>query len=587
MASETIPITSGFYAPYIITEKKSTPNYGPSPAEQRINRQMDVLQSIAKNERDQRWGANHVAEMKDFFELNYYPATAQPSYRPRIILPEIQFLLMSEATELTSDMPKCFIYVNGKQDEKREKAFAATWRQGLFNNRIFEAVFWSQFANPGWLQVGINPLARNGKGSVWVASRDPETVFADGHAKNDRTWSYVLLEDYFYVDEIRRNWPEQGWRVKVGAGYDDYVEPETGGSSFDLSMELPPGPLRVDAPQGFEHQRNGPRVRVRLLWIKDYAREVVREIAGEETARGLELVIRPEAKWRFPNGRFIVESQGIVLADGPNFIPRLPEDDFGTFPVLGAWSMPHLQSIYGPSPVRYGKGPQDIAERMYTQLVENMIRTNNAQAFIPRDSGIDIDAYGGLPGEVQVFDGDKTPELKWPNPIPQHMVGVPEALLQKVARYLGWTPERQGQAAAGNVSTDLFDASVFQSEALLRMKAKLLSETYQRLCTLLLHMMVRFKTIPDTIRPPRGSQEPSVWLPVPDSAEVELEMDESSVDAISSNMLKKLVIPLAKLGLVPTKFALEQVGIPHADEMAAAAERQMALAALAKLRRPR
>lgn len=101
------------------------------------------------------------------------------------------------------------------------------------------------------------------------------------------------------------------------------------------------------------------------------------------------------------------------------------------------------------------------------------------------------------------------------------------------------------------------------------------------------HMMVRFKTLEDTIRPARGNRPAAVWTPLPESAETYLEMDDTSVDAISSAMLRKLVVPLAKLGLIPAKYALETVGVPHAEELAEAAEKQMALAALSKLKRPR
>jgi len=566
------------------TEKKS----GPSDAEQKISRQFDTLQRMAQQERVQRLGPNHIQEMKDFFELNYSSSTATPSYRPTVVLPELQYLLMAEATDLTNDSPKCYISVDGKHDEAREKAFSAAWKQGAFNSRIFEAVFWSQFTNPGWLQMGFNSDTRNGKGSVWLRSRDPETVYPDPHAKNDRDWAYVILEDYFYVDEVRRMWPEQGHRIKVGAGYDDYSDDEQAGSRFDLSMELPPGPLRVDAPEGFEHQRNGPRVRVRYLWIKDYAREVVRDIAGEETAQGLELAIRPIAQWKYPGGRFLVECNGITLSDGQNWTPRLPEDDFGTFPFFGVWSMPHPSSFYGPPPVRYGKGPQAIAERMYTQLIENMIRTNNVQCWIPRDSGIDIDAYGGQPGEVQVYDGDKPPTMTVPPQIPQHMTQIPEVLLQKVARYVGFTPERQGQAGDGNISPELFDASLFQSQSILRMKARMLAETYQRVTQMAFYMMARFKIEKDQLKAPRKEDDKGVvWTPIPGTTEAQIEMDETSVDALSGAMLKKLVPALAKMGMLPAKYVLETMGIPNAEEIANAAEQQNALAALAKLKRPR
>jgi hypothetical protein len=572
---------------YIVgAERKSADSRGPSPAEVKISRQLDTLQRMATQERDQKLGASWIQDMKDFYELNYYAQAAAPSFRPRVVLPELQYLLMSEATDLTNDSPKCYISVNGKRDEQRELAFAAAWKQGLFNNRIFEAVFWSQFTNPSWIQAGFNANTRNGKGSAWLRARDPDSVFPDPHTKNDRDWSFLIVEDWFYVDEVKRMWGDAARNIRVGAGYDDFEDDETGSNRFDLSMELPPGPLRVDVPEGFEHQRNGPRVRVRYAWIRDYAREIVREIAGEKTAEGFELAVKPITKWKYPGGRFIVECNAVNLTDGPNWVPRLPEDDFGTFPVFGVWSMPHPSSIYGPPPVRYGKGPQDIAEKMYTQLIENMIRTNNVQCWIPRDSGIDIDAYGGLPGEVQVYDGEKPPTMTVPPQIPQHMTQVPEILLQKVARYVGFTPERQGQAGDGNISTDLFDATVFQSQSILRMKARFLAETYQRVTLMLFHLMARFKLEEDRLRPQRGDKT-CIWSPIPTNAECELELDETSVDAMSSAMLKKLMPALGKMGMVSPKFVLETLGVPHADEMAAEATRQLELAALAKLKRPR
>lgn len=579
------------YMPYILgTERKSAPA-GPSSAERKISRQIDTLQRMAVQERNNRWGENWTQEMVDFFNLDYFPTTATPSYRPRVILPEIQFLLMSEATELTNDSPKVYISVNGKSDEERAKAFAAQWKLGSYNNRIFDAVLWSQFCNPACLQLGVNTEARNGKGSVWCRARDVDSFHPDPHAKNDRDWSFVVAEDWFYVDDIKRTWGKKADAIKQSAGYEDYANEEneeSTGSGFDLSLELPPGPLRVDSPEGFEHQRRGPRERVRYLFVKDYARERVEEIAGHEAAEGMELIVAPEMKWKYPGGRLIVECQGYNLADGPNFTPRLPEDDFSTFPFIGVWSMPHPKHYFGVPPVRYGKGSQDISERMYTQLIENMIRLNNGQCWIPEDSGIDIDAYGGMPGEVQVYRGDKPPTITWPNQIPQHMTQIPEVLLQKVARYLGWNPQRQGEAGQGNISPELFDASVFQSQSMLRMKARLLSETYHRLTQMAFYMMARFKTLEDRLRPPRSAkQEATIWKPLPEGAEVDMELDETSIDVLSSQMLKNLVVALGKAGAVPNRFVLETLQIPNAAEIADAATKQQELAALAKLRRPR
>jgi hypothetical protein len=585
-----MPASIAYDVPYIITERKAQ-RVGPTPAMRRICRQIDTLQRMSIQERNNRWGANWVQEMVDFVNLDYFPTTNTPSFRPRVILPEVQYLLMSEAAELTNDTPKTYISVNGKRDEAREDAFAAMWKLGQFNNRMFDAVFWSQFCNPATLQLGVNPDARGGRGMIWMAALDPDTFFPDAHAKNDRDWSYAGREDWSYVDDIKRVWGKAAEGVRQAHAYDqeDVVENESTGSGFDLSLELPPGPLRVDSPEGFEHQRTGPRVRVRYFLIKDYAKERIQEELGTDAANEFEkLLVPPKFKWKYPNGRFIVDCQEWVLADGPNFMPRLPQDDFATFPFIGVWSLPHLKHFYGAPPVRFGKGAQDIAERMYTQLVENMIRTNNAQYWIPEESGIDIDNFGGLPGEVQVYRGDKPPTMNWPNAIPQHMTQVPETLLQQVARYSGWTPERQGQAGGGNISPDLFDAAVFQGQALLRLKARLLAETYTRTSQMAFYMMCRFKTVPDQLRGPRGKEEKAaVWNPVDDDDEVSIELDDSSIDTLSNSMMKNLVMALGKTGAVPNEFVLQTLGIPHSKEMAAQATRQQELAALARIRRPR
>jgi hypothetical protein len=573
------------YVPYVITDSKTDPV---REDERKISRQIDMLQRISRSERTKRYGENWTQEMRDFHELNYQSSSSAPSYRPKVNLPELQYLLMSESTDLTNDTPKCYISVNGKRDEQRERAFLAAWRLAMVNNRIFDAVLWSQYVNPGWLQCGYGPDLRNGKGMVWVRSVDPDDVDPDPHAKNDRDWSYVIATRWFYVDEIRRMFPEEGWRIPMPPPPDSAETREEQGSHFDLSMELPDGPLRVDAPEGFEGQNRGSRKRVRYLWVKDYAKERVGEIAGEKTAEGFELVFNAKKKWKYPNGRFVVECGGVILADGGNWVPRLPEDDFGTFPFVGIWSLPHLSSIFGPPPVRYGRGPQEIAEKMYTQLIENMIRTNNAQYWIPEEANIDIDAFGGLPGEVQVYRGDKTPTMNWANAMPQHMTQIPEVLLQKVARYVGWTPERQGQAGPGNISPELFDAAVFQSQSILRMKARLLAESYQRLTSMLFHMMARLKLSEDTMQPARGKQQkPVIWSPIPGSWEAELELDEVSLRAVSSTMMKSLVLSLAKTGMLPAKFILETMDIPNAEELAEEGTRQAELAALSKLKKPR
>jgi hypothetical protein len=64
-------------------------------------------------------------------------------------------------------------------------------------------------------------------------------------------------------------------------------------------------------------------------------------------------------------------------------------------------------------------------------------------------------------------------------------------------------------------------------------------------------------------------------------------LDDASVQAISKTALQKVVSGLAKTGALPTKYVLESFDIPNAEELGDQAEKQQALAALSKLKKPR
>lgn len=87
--------------------------------------------------------------------------------------------------------------------------------------------------------------------------------------------------------------------------------------------------------------------------------------------------------------------------------------------------------------------------------------------------------------------------------------------------------------------------------------------------------------------PERKNQKPCSWLPLPDSAECDLELDPVTLQAVSSTMMKNIVMALSKTGALPPKFIFETLGLPQAEQLAEDAQRAQELAAVAKLRKPR
>lgn len=557
----------------------------PGTVDDTLSRQIDELERVSSEERDRRLGMNWIRDMKDFYNLVAPNATANmtPTFRPRINIPELQTLVLNEATDLTSDSPKVYIIKDDKRDAAREKVFQANWRQGLYNNRILEAVIWSMLCNVGWLQIGFNPTTRGGRGNIWLESRDPESMFPDPAAVRAGGMQWLIAEDYLYIDQVKRCWPDKGGLVRPrysASRQEDYA------ASFDL----PPGPMSVTG--GLPNQKiyNDSRVKVRHLFIFDNAVETIHSEIG--TDFNTDLLVPPKFRPKYPGGRWIVECEGVILADGPNWCPKLPDDEVGTFPFVPVQALPGLYSIWGPPPVKFSMGLQETAERMYSQVFENAVRMNNGIWFIHNDTGIDIDAFGGMPGEVQIINqGSQAPVPVYPKEMPASFMGLPQALMAMQKQLQGFTPARSGEPSQGNVSADLFDASVFQSQYLTRLRGRLLAESIQRTAQIVYYMMARFLTQEQSfavLQPGGGGVQSHKWTPTGGGGQAyDVYLDPGSISPISGSALRSIMLGLAKAGMVPTKALLESLDIPGAGELADQVEQQQALAALAKLKRPR
>src|SRR5208283_29456 len=101
------------------------------------------------------------------------------------------------------------------RDKIREKAFQIQWREGFFNLQLMYATLWSMLAGNGYIQIGFDRFAAQGRGKVWICSRDPETVYPDPAATDDENWFYVQWVDRMYPAQAQRLFPEGGTRIKA------------------------------------------------------------------------------------------------------------------------------------------------------------------------------------------------------------------------------------------------------------------------------------------------------------------------------------------------------------------------------------
>lgn len=568
----------------LIVEKKSSSTY--QNPDKIVTRQLDELERISKQERDKYLGKEYFSDIKDFYALE--DNRPQLSYRPSVNIPQLQTLVLNEATDITDASIKVYITNEGKRDEAREKYYQANWRQGSYNNRILESIIWAMLSNLGFLQVGFNPSARRGKGMTWLESRDPETVMPDPFCKSDSDWSWVQWYDWMYIDEVQRRWPDRGHMVrpKLYAGSADPY------GQADTTLDYPEySPMSNQGNEPNKRLFRDNRVRVRNTFLFDNTREKVESYAGSKSeSAGL---VHPRFGYKYPDGRWITDTEDVVLADGNNWCPQLPDDERGTFPIVRIAAMPTIANFWGPPPIKLSRSLQNLSERLYTQLFENVIRTNNGVIVYEANTGLDPNGFGWLPGEVLVINsGTKPPVVVSPQSLPQHMLTLPATLLSLQKELQGFSEARQGQSGGGNVSSDLFDATLWQSHYQTRLRGRLLSESIQRLAQIVWYVDARYKSVADRMFVPnegKGEASMAEWQPIDSDSldNYDAHLDPGSMKIVSGGAMRSVVSALAKAQLLPTKYVLNAFDLPGADEIADEQTKNLELGAMAKLKRPR
>jgi hypothetical protein len=165
------------------------------------------------------------------------------------------------------------------------------------------------------------------------------------------------------------------------------------------------------------------------------------------------------------------------------------------------------------------------------------------------------------------------------------MVQLPQYLLALQKELQGITPSREGQPGPGNISPELFEASLYQSKTITRCRERLLARSVHRLAEQIFDLMVvnykgrrafptvneNFTTIP--------------WLPLADNNQLGLYVDPTSLMPISRSAMRQMAVPLREAGALDVQSFLEYLEVPNAAEVAQKMNREMQLAALSKSRK--
>jgi hypothetical protein len=470
------------------TSKGVSPEHTPadSGSEKDLrSRQIDELCRLSDNARREFYGPNHDEDTRQFYNL-LDKTRRTPTFRPKISAPQLQVLLLSEAGDLTDSRVR--VTINHKEtgrDKERERAFQEHWRQEQFDFALLQSKIYSQFAGTAFIQVGFDPLARRGDGSVWMAAREQRSVYCDTISPWPNHWSWQVVEDLMYLDEIKLRYPDRADQIKPRtAKAEQLAGPPAGG------IEMPPGPMSVTVrglPGGEQYSTDGV-LSVRTLFAKDAS--IVEPTDAQVAAFEKRGMVVPKYLPKYPLGRMIVDCEGTILVDGHSWVP------LGLmWPAIPVWSMPPWDNVWCPPPSKYSRSLQEAGERMMSQTEENARRLNNGMIVINAASDLTADSVGGMPGEILVISANSPQnavEIKYPAPMPAQMIQLPQTYFAFQKELQGFTAARQGNPGAGNVGSDLFDSAVSQSQSITRLRSKLFSYSVQKAAELVFYTMCKF-----------------------------------------------------------------------------------------------
>src|SRR6266850_3201615 len=99
----------------VIVEKKSSATY--QNPDKIVTRQLDELERISRQERDKHLGKDYFEDIKGFYDLE--DDRAGLSFRPQVRIPQLQTLVLNEATDITDSSIKVYITNEGRREEPR------------------------------------------------------------------------------------------------------------------------------------------------------------------------------------------------------------------------------------------------------------------------------------------------------------------------------------------------------------------------------------------------------------------------------------------------------------------------------------
>ena len=187
-----------------------------TPGESEKNPVLDEMWRRGVRKRDEVLGQDYFSRLRDWYAMRQGVASASrtPTFRPTIQFSDLHWMVMQEAGDLTDNSPLPVITDNnGNRRPDHEKALRGQWYVGEYSLAFFHASLEALLAGTGFLIQIHDYSGRGGRGNTVLKWIDTENVVVDDGCTSFRNWQYVCYRSRLSLDEIRRCFPRNAYRL--------------------------------------------------------------------------------------------------------------------------------------------------------------------------------------------------------------------------------------------------------------------------------------------------------------------------------------------------------------------------------------
>ena len=291
-------------------------------------------------------------------------------------------------------------------------------------------------------------------GEVTPIKVSPFNLFPDPLATCVDDAEYLVYADYVHVNKLKQIYPEKAERL-FGADiqYSELVNERNDGAKVDNQVLL----LEV--------------------WCRDYATIEDEDEEGNKTK-----------KQKYPNGRVIITAPelGLVFEDKEN------PYNTGRFPFFLFKDIDVPFQFWGEGEVKWLLSPQNQANDLYNQILDNAKHTGNAQWIIDKNAGIPKGELTNRPGLIIRKNPGSEVRRDSPPSMPMYVSEMINTLKNDIEVVSGVHDVTRGQTPSGIQSASAIQALQEAAQTRIRLKVTLHENTLGLLGTEWLERIKQF-----------------------------------------------------------------------------------------------